>query len=239
MHIIDRIEWCFLMALCFASASGIWPCRSDWSLLTHWPEVSSLGCHRFQNLLNSQTFWLLNSVAGTCRWLKQKDMFSRETNHNTIAWCAYKAERRCACQVPSFLTPAVTLYAFLSLLVVPHQLLVRHDWWDWPHFPHRRWRCCLLLQGGDWLGEQHNIRYNKPIIEWWCHTGLRRMILGKARIHKYTHTNHELSALDIKILPIEFKFRYIEFCSGIVNVDTEVIHLMIQGQHLALWYHPQ
>jgi hypothetical protein len=60
------------------------------------------------------------------------------------------------------------------------------------------------------------------------------MILGEARIHKYTHTNHELSALDIKILPIEFKFRYIEFCSGIVNVDTEVIHLMIQGQHLAL-----
>jgi hypothetical protein len=43
----------------------------------------------------------------------------------------------------------------------------------------------------------------------------------------YTHTNQEISVLNIKILQFEFKFRYIEFCSGIINVDAEAIHLTI------------
>jgi hypothetical protein len=47
------------------------------------------------------------------------------------------------------------------------------------------------------------------------------------RIHKYIHTNHELSVLNIKILQFELKFRYIEFCSGIINIDVEAIHSMI------------
>jgi hypothetical protein len=40
--------------------------------------------------------------------------------------------------------------------------------------------------------------------------------------------------MNIKILQFEFKFWYIEFCSGIINVDVEVIHLMIHRQYLAL-----
>jgi hypothetical protein len=65
------------------------------------------------------------------------------------------------------------------------------------------------------------------------------MILNEARIHKYTCTNHELSVLNIKILQFEFKFRYIEFCSGIINVDAEAVQLMIHRRHLALRRRPQ
>jgi hypothetical protein len=53
------------------------------------------------------------------------------------------------------------------------------------------------------------------------------MILYEVRIHKYTHIKHELSILKIKILQFEFKFWYIKFYSGIVNIDVEVIHSMI------------
>jgi hypothetical protein len=35
-----------------------------------------------------------------------------------------------------------------------------------------------------------------------CYLGSHRMVLGEVRIHKYTHTNNKLSALNIKILQI-------------------------------------
>jgi hypothetical protein len=73
-----------------------------------------------------------------------------------------------------------------------------------------------------------------PLQKYGCHTGSRRRIFNEARIHKYTHANHELSVLNMKILQFEFKFRYIEFCSGIINVDAEAIHLTIHRWHLAL-----
>jgi hypothetical protein len=34
------------------------------------------------------------------------------------------------------------------------------------------------------------------------------MILDEARIHKYTHTNHKLNALNIKYYNFCFKFQY-------------------------------
>jgi hypothetical protein len=40
------------------------------------------------------------------------------------------------------------------------------------------------------------------------------MILGKAKMHKYTDTNYKLSALNIKYYNFMFKFRYNKVCSG-------------------------
>jgi hypothetical protein len=72
-----------------------------------------------------------------------------------------------------------------------------------------------------------------------CHTRSCGRILGEVRIHKYIHTNHELSVLNIKILELKFKFRYIEFCREIINVDVEAIHSTIHMRHLALRCRPQ
>jgi hypothetical protein len=66
-----------------------------------------------------------------------------------------------------------------------------------------------------------------PLQKYGCHTRSCRRVLGEVRIHKYTQINHELSVLNIKILQFEFKFRYIEFCNEIINVDAEAIHSTI------------
>jgi hypothetical protein len=65
------------------------------------------------------------------------------------------------------------------------------------------------------------------------------MILNQARIHKYTHTNHQLSALNIKYYNFDSSFNITEFYSKKLHVDAEVIHSMIQGQYLALKCRPQ
>jgi hypothetical protein len=64
------------------------------------------------------------------------------------------------------------------------------------------------------------------------------MIFDEARIHKYTHTNNELNALNIKYYNFGSTFDTIEFCNGNVHIDAEVIHSMIQEQHLALRCRP-
>jgi hypothetical protein len=46
-----------------------------------------------------------------------------------------------------------------------------------------------------------------------CYPGSYRRILDEARIHKYTHTNHKLSALNIKYYKFGSNFAT-EFCSG-------------------------
>jgi hypothetical protein len=53
-----------------------------------------------------------------------------------------------------------------------------------------------------------------------------------------TSTNIKLSTLNIKYYNFGSSFDTIEFCSGNVHIDAEVIHSMIQGQHLALRCHP-
>jgi hypothetical protein len=53
------------------------------------------------------------------------------------------------------------------------------------------------------------------------------MIFDEARIHKYTHTNNELNALNIKYYNFGSTFDTIEFCNGNVHIDAEVIHSMI------------
>jgi hypothetical protein len=39
------------------------------------------------------------------------------------------------------------------------------------------------------------------------------MILDEARIHKYTHINHKLNALNIKYYNFDSSFNITEFCS--------------------------
>jgi hypothetical protein len=46
-----------------------------------------------------------------------------------------------------------------------------------------------------------------------CEPGSCRRILDEARIHKYTHTNHKLRALNIKYYNFGLCFDTIEFCS--------------------------
>jgi hypothetical protein len=64
------------------------------------------------------------------------------------------------------------------------------------------------------------------------------MILDEARIHKYTHTNYKISAMNIKYYNFGSSFDTIEFCSRKLHVDTKMIHSTIQGQHLALKWCP-
>jgi hypothetical protein len=64
------------------------------------------------------------------------------------------------------------------------------------------------------------------------------MIFDEAGIHKYTHTNHELNALNIKYYNFGSSFDTTKFCSRNVQVDAEAIHPMIQEQHLALRCRP-
>jgi hypothetical protein len=71
-----------------------------------------------------------------------------------------------------------------------------------------------------------------------CQLGSHQRILGEERIHKYTHTNHKLSDLNIKYYKFSSSFNTTEFCSRKVNVDAEVIHSMIEGQLLSLRCHP-
>jgi hypothetical protein len=40
------------------------------------------------------------------------------------------------------------------------------------------------------------------------------MIFDEARIHKYTHTNHKLSAPKLKYYKVGLNFDTTEFCSG-------------------------
>jgi hypothetical protein len=60
-----------------------------------------------------------------------------------------------------------------------------------------------------------------------CSPELCRTILDEARIHKYTHTNHKLSALDIKYYNFDSSFDTTEFYSGKVYVKAEAIQSMI------------
>jgi hypothetical protein len=72
-----------------------------------------------------------------------------------------------------------------------------------------------------------------------CQPRSCRRILDEARIHKYTHTNHELSTMNIKYYNFGSCFYTTEFCSRKVHIDAEVIHSTIQGQHLTLRCCPQ
>jgi hypothetical protein len=65
------------------------------------------------------------------------------------------------------------------------------------------------------------------------------MIIDEERIHNYTHTNQELSALNIKYYKFGSSFDTTEFYSGKLHVDTEAIHSTLQGQHLVLRCRPQ
>jgi hypothetical protein len=53
------------------------------------------------------------------------------------------------------------------------------------------------------------------------------MILDEARIHKYTHANHTLSALNIKYYSFSSSCDTIEFCGEKLHVDAEATHLTI------------
>jgi hypothetical protein len=48
-----------------------------------------------------------------------------------------------------------------------------------------------------------------------------------------------ISDLNVKLLQIYFKLRYIEFYNGIVNIDAKKIHSMIHKRHHALRCHTQ
>jgi hypothetical protein len=72
-----------------------------------------------------------------------------------------------------------------------------------------------------------------------CYPGPYRRILDKARIHKYTYTNHVLSALNIKYYNFSSNLDTSEFLSGNIHLDAKAIHSMIQGQHFALRCCPQ
>jgi hypothetical protein len=54
----------------------------------------------------------------------------------------------------------------------------------------------------------------------------------------HIYINHNLSALNVEILQIYFKFRYIEFRNRIINVDAEAVHSMIYRGHFALRHRP-
>jgi hypothetical protein len=53
------------------------------------------------------------------------------------------------------------------------------------------------------------------------------MILDEAGIHKYTHTNHNLSVLNIKYYKFDSSFDTTEFYSRNINVDAETIYSTI------------
>jgi hypothetical protein len=82
-------------------------------------KVLSLVCCELQNILNSQTFWLLDPASVSRGQLKQKDiLFSRETNRNAIICCTYKTVRYCARQVPSLSPLPIRLPSYCSLLLL-------------------------------------------------------------------------------------------------------------------------
>jgi hypothetical protein len=54
-----------------------------------------------------------------------------------------------------------------------------------------------------------------------CQLGLCRRILDEARIHKYTYTNYQLSALNIKYYNFGSSFDTTEFYNENIHVDAE------------------
>jgi hypothetical protein len=60
-------------------------------------KVPSLVRCGLQNILNSQTFWLLDPASVSRGQLKQKDiLFSQKMNHHAIICCTYKILHYCA-----------------------------------------------------------------------------------------------------------------------------------------------
>jgi hypothetical protein len=72
-----------------------------------------------------------------------------------------------------------------------------------------------------------------------CKLGSCGRMLDEIRIYKYTYLNHKLGALNIKYYNFSSSFDTTKFCSGKLHLDAEVIHSMIQGQHLTLRCRPQ
>jgi hypothetical protein len=70
--------------------------------------------------------------------------------------------------------------------------------------------------------------------------GSRLRILSEARIHKYMHTSHNNSVLNMKLL--QFKGSnsiHQSSCSGIINDKRKLILSTIHGRHHALRRRPQ
>jgi hypothetical protein len=88
-------------------------------LIFYRTKVPSLVRCGFQNILNSQTFWLLDPASVSRGQLKQKDiLFSWETNHHAIICCTYKTGCYCAHQVPSLSPLPICLPFYCSLLLL-------------------------------------------------------------------------------------------------------------------------
>jgi hypothetical protein len=68
--------------------------------LIHWSHVPSPGCCGLQNILNIQLFCFSISHPDCTGSWDRKASFSREMNHHTVTYCAYKAMRRWARPVP-------------------------------------------------------------------------------------------------------------------------------------------
>jgi hypothetical protein len=63
---------------------------------------------------------------------------------------------------------------------------------------------------------------NTPIIKRWVvNWDYVKRIFDEARIHKYTYTNYQLSALNIEYYNFGSIFDTTEFCSENVHVDAE------------------